>query len=211
MTTIFGAIDVEMPAFESLKQTEAYELRKYPETIQAMTPRPASMDAASSPFRTIAAYIFGKAQDGEKRPVAMTAPVMSNMGAEPTMSFVMPKEYTLESLPKPSDPAVQIKTVESHILAVSQFSGSVTDAVIEDQKVCFLHATSHLIFLSEICSSHPPFLLFLVVVLCYVHQSFLSSTFLILLHQEFKKSNIRRNCAKRWRKMVYRSVMKSLW
>jgi hypothetical protein len=54
----------------------------------------------------------------------MTAPVgIESAGNQWTVSFVMPAEYTLASLPKPLDPQVKIREVPAEKRAVITFSG----------------------------------------------------------------------------------------
>ena len=43
----------------------------------------------------------------------MTAPVlMNNQASTPLMSFVMPKDFTLQTTPKPTDPTVTVRELE---------------------------------------------------------------------------------------------------
>jgi DNA gyrase inhibitor GyrI len=43
------------------------------------------------------------------------------------MAFVMPAEYTLENLPKPVDPLVEIKPIPAKKVAVIRYSGSLNE------------------------------------------------------------------------------------
>jgi hypothetical protein len=97
-------------------------------------------EASSQGFRLIAAYIFGQNQVTEK--ISMTSPVAieeqnvksakiamtTPVNIEPnagqwTVSFVMPSTYTLNSLPKPLNPKVQLREIPAVKRAVIQFSG----------------------------------------------------------------------------------------
>ncbi len=62
--------------------------------------------------------------------IAMTAPVSQARKNEGVwlVSFVMPKEYTLETLPVPDDPKVYFKTVPARKVLAIRFSGRWTDA-----------------------------------------------------------------------------------
>ena len=56
--------------------------------------------------------------------IAMTAPV----GQSPAqggwvVSFMMPSSYTMETIPRPSDPAVQLRAVPSYRAAVIRYTG----------------------------------------------------------------------------------------
>eukprot|EP00128_Syssomonas_multiformis_P013101 Colp12_sorted_trinity150504_noHs@11319 len=74
-------------------------------------------------------------------PIAMTAPVMTTPEggeANPTgrvkMCFVMPSQYTMETLPKPTDPNVEIKELPEMFAAVRTFSGWASPADIDREK-----------------------------------------------------------------------------
>jgi hypothetical protein len=143
MTLIFAGtvMAIEEPQFTVLEKTPPFELRAYAPMILAEVQVEGDLDEASSQgFRLIAAYIFGQNQVSEKiamtapvaveeqlpksAKIAMTAPVNieSNAGKW-TVSFVMPSEYTLESLPKPLNPKVQIRQIPAVKRAVISFSG----------------------------------------------------------------------------------------
>ena len=106
-------------------------------------------EASSQGFRLIAGYIFGanisqKPQsDPNQKPsdkpsesiamtapveirnesIAMTAPVEISSSRTMTMRFVMPSQYRLETLPKPTDKRVVIKEIPGETLAVLSYSG----------------------------------------------------------------------------------------
>jgi hypothetical protein len=92
--------------------------------------------AINQGFRTIAAYIFGNNSSAQK--VAMTSPVTQQAGEKIAMTapvtqqgdghvwhvrFVMPANYTMETLPKPNSPAIKLKEMGQRRFAVIQFSG----------------------------------------------------------------------------------------
>ena len=142
------AMATEEPKYVLLEKSEPFELRAYAPLIVAEVKVEGDLDAASNQgFRLIAAYIFGKNQVSEK--IAMTAPVgiessdqsrsakiamtvpvtiesskpIQGANNQWTVSFVMPAEYSLTSLPKPLDPQVKIKEVAAEKRAVITFSG----------------------------------------------------------------------------------------
>ena len=136
----------EEPKYIVIEQSKPFELRSYAPMIVAEIRVSGDLDSASSEgFRQIAAYIFGKNQVSEKiamtapvsleprdsEKIAMTAPVIiesdpklekSNV-KEWTVSFVMPSEYTLETLPKPLNTQIEIKEIPEEKRAVITFSG----------------------------------------------------------------------------------------
>ena len=75
--------------------------------------------------------------------IAMTAPVMVNNESETrTISFGMPKSYTLDTLPTPSDSRVKIVEIPDKKFAVLQFSGYRTDARIQTMEKNLLELLS---------------------------------------------------------------------
>ena len=143
---------IEEPAFELIEKLEPYEIRQYRGFIVAETFVDGDLDAASNAgFRLIADYIFGnnlavgsKPGDNKNEKIAMTTPVAAEpvsekiamtvpVLAEPQMAgmnasrwrihFVMPSQYSLATLPKPVNPAVQLRAVPGQRFAVLVFSG----------------------------------------------------------------------------------------
>ncbi len=142
----------EEPKFTLLEKSEPFELRAYAPQILAEVKVEGDLDAASNQgFRLIAAYIFGKNQISEKismtapvgiessdqnksSKIAMTAPVgIESAGNQWTVSFVMPAEYTLASLPKPLDPQVKIRELPAEKKAVIIFSGFYNEEKVKEK------------------------------------------------------------------------------
>jgi hypothetical protein len=132
---------IEEPKYSVIEKAEPFELRLYAPMIVAEVKVSGDLDEASSQgFRLIAGYIFGQNQVTEKiamtspvaieeqstksTKIAMTAPVSIEPNAEQwVVSFVMPSAYTLNSLPKPLNPRVQLREIPAVKRAVIQFSG----------------------------------------------------------------------------------------
>jgi hypothetical protein len=148
----------EEPKYLLLEKSESFELRAYAPLIVAEVKVDGDLDTASSQgFRLIAAYIFGKNQVAEKiamtapvgiesgnqntsAKIAMTAPVgiennksFGDVGNQWTVSFVMPSEYTLASLPKPINPEVKIRAVPATKRAVITFSGFYSEEKVQEK------------------------------------------------------------------------------
>lgn len=143
--------DLETLKCRVLKQTDQYEVREVERYYIAETTMPGKtgfdFNGASQGFNVLAEYLFGKnttslpmdmttpvitrkQSDGEK--MDMTTPVMTTKSGDNwTMSFVLPSKYGA-NLPQPKDPSVRIKEVPQRIVAVTAFSGFVTD---EDVKL----------------------------------------------------------------------------
>ncbi len=132
----------EEPKYTLIEKSEAFELRAYDPRIVAETLVSGSLDEASGAgFRLIADYIFGNntSRTGGSEKISMTAPVtmeprsekismtapvsMEQMGEQWRVHFVMPSQYTLDTLPKPNNPAVTLRAVPESNYAVIRFSG----------------------------------------------------------------------------------------
>lgn len=136
-----AAMAIEEPKYTVLEKTPPFELRSYAPMILAEVQVEGDLDEASSQgFRLIAAYIFGQNQASEKismtapvtvedqstksATIAMTAPLNIERNAgQWTVSFVMPSEYTMETLPKPLNSKVQLRQIPAVKRAVITFSG----------------------------------------------------------------------------------------
>jgi hypothetical protein len=137
---LFGgpAMAVEEPAFKTVLSDGAFEVRDYPGLIVAeVTVTGEQKEAASKGFRLLAGYIFGGnkrrqsiamtapvAQEPVSEKFAMTAPVtqIQNAGTW-IVRFTMPSAYTMEALPEPNDPKVQLRRLPATRFAALRFSG----------------------------------------------------------------------------------------
>ena len=94
------------------------EIRNYEEQTWISTEQ--AGDRGS--FMVLASYIFGGNADSEK--IAMTAPVIQQGGEGLwDVQFVMPSDYTMQTLPKPNNPDVILKEIAGKRFAVIRFSG----------------------------------------------------------------------------------------
>lgn len=141
------AMATEEPSYRVTLQVEPFEIRQYAPLIVAQVEVPGDLSEASSAgFRLIANYIFGNniaVRDGglnmaEPVPekIAMTIPVIAEgKGDQKTwlIQFVMPKQYTMDTLPKPNNPQVKLLPIGSQKLAVIRFTGLVTDDKVQEK------------------------------------------------------------------------------
>ena len=119
LTTMAHAI--EEPNFEVIQRYQEFEVRKYQAYIVAEVIVPGPADQAGNvAFGYLGGYIFGKNKGSKKidmtAPVAQTpAPIKIDMTAPVAQTpvengylvqFTMPKQFTLETLPEPTDPKV---------------------------------------------------------------------------------------------------------
>jgi effector-binding domain-containing protein len=132
---------VEQAEYEVVRKNKYYEIRKYPKHIVAQTTVSGDYKSSmNSGFRIVASYIFGA--NTRRESISMTAPVVSSnlreagnkiamtapvvIGGENsnrTISFGMPKGYTIDTLPIPNDKRVEITEIPEKTFAVVRFSG----------------------------------------------------------------------------------------
>ena len=132
------AMAIEEPPYTVLQRHEGFEVRRYEPYLVAQTVVQADAEAAGNRgFRVLAGYIFG-ANKGARRiamtapvaqaplRIAMTAPVAQSGGGDgrQVVQFMMPREWTRDTLPEPEDPAVAIAEVPARTLAVIAYSGT---------------------------------------------------------------------------------------
>jgi effector-binding domain-containing protein len=146
--SVFGATAAEEPSYDTTARDGRIEIRQYGEILVAQTTVDGEYDqVGSAAFRRLADFIFGNNDSRTK--VAMTSPVFQEVAGSRqstgeridmttpvlqesddetawTMTFVMPAEYTLSTLPRPRDSRVQIRTVPSKTVAALRFSGRLT-------------------------------------------------------------------------------------
>ncbi len=139
---------VEEPAFTVLESPAGLEIRQYGERIAAETTVTGRDEKARNDgFGRLAGYIFGGnttrtsiamtapvAQASEK--IAMTAPVGQTPDGSGAwrIQFIMPSQYTLDTLPVPKDPSVRLVALEPETYAVLRFSGSTGDKAVSERK-----------------------------------------------------------------------------
>jgi effector-binding domain-containing protein len=119
---------VEQADYTVVETMNGYEIREYPAHIVAQTTVQGSYgESMSNGFRIVAGYIFGG--NTKRESIAMTAPVVATAeGDSQVISFGMPRSYTLETLPKPNDPRVNIVMIPAKKYAVVRFSWYRSDA-----------------------------------------------------------------------------------
>jgi hypothetical protein len=130
--------NVEQAGYSVVRKANGYEIREYPTHIVAQTTVDGTYDEAlSEGFSIIAGYIFGgnakkegiamtapvTSQNSASEKIAMTAPVIAGTdGNSRIISFIMPKKYSLDTLPTPNDSRVKLVEVPAKKMAVLRFS-----------------------------------------------------------------------------------------
>jgi hypothetical protein len=142
------------PEFKLILKEDKFEIREYASKIIAQVKIFGDFDDASSKgFKILADFIFGNntSTDGNSK-IEMTAPVEMepltqkiNM-TKPVLaegsdnnwivSFIMPNEFTLETLPKPNNKSIKILSLPKEKYAVIVFSGLVSESsYLEKEKL----------------------------------------------------------------------------
>ncbi|RAP33258.1 heme-binding protein [Candidatus Marinamargulisbacteria bacterium SCGC AG-410-N11] len=141
--------NIESPDYTVIKQSGSFEIRDYPPFIIAsITINKPYRPALNNGFRALAGYIFGDNIDSKKMPmtapvihsesvtkIPMTAPVISQKNSTAhTVSFVLPKQYTLDSVPKPKNKQITLQTVSWPKMAVIKFRGWASESIINKKQ-----------------------------------------------------------------------------
>jgi hypothetical protein len=141
---------IEQTKYSVIEKEGDFELRQYDPHIVAETFVEGDFDEVGNEgFRRLAGYIFGKNRKTQK--ISMTAPVSlesssekiamtAPVSQEPSdgtwrITFVMPSEYTLETLPEPLDSRVVLKEVPGALMAALKYSGTWSRERYEKKKV----------------------------------------------------------------------------
>ena len=135
---------IEEPKYTLIEKNDTYELRSYAPYIVAQTEVTGNYDEmGNKAFRILFKYISGEnkqrtniemtapviqentQQQGQK--IQMTAPVIQEMDTANSKnalySFVMPQNFTLDTLPLPLDDRITLKEIPAKTVAVRVFSG----------------------------------------------------------------------------------------
>jgi len=150
MVLIFGTLVMMTEKLSAIEEAEYLviqksgniEVRDYSPSIVAETlVKDDFEDAGSRAFRKLFKYISGEnatqdeiamtspvAQEKRSEKIAMTSPV----GQRPTeegwaVSFMMPASYTMQTIPSPTDPQIEIREIPAYRAAVIQYSGRWTE------------------------------------------------------------------------------------
>ena len=114
---------IEEANYEVVKKSNNFEIRDYAPHIIAETLVAGSLqDAGRKAFKILFGYISGENRSRIK--VEMTAPVgQQRMEDKWAVSFMMPASYSLETLPEPENPRVNLRRVPSRQMAAVRYSG----------------------------------------------------------------------------------------
>jgi hypothetical protein len=115
---------VEQLTFKLLKTIDSIEIRRYNSFIVAKVD-----GLGDRGFNILFQFISGK--NTATAEIKMTAPVISEeiemtapiLSEKESIAFVMPKKYSLNTLPKPIDERIKIIEMPKRTIAVLRFSG----------------------------------------------------------------------------------------
>ncbi len=136
---------VEQPKYQVLSTDGQIEIREYsPIIVAEVIVQGGRKEAINQGFRRLADYIFGNNTSNnnismtapvtqqQSQKIAMTAPVSQHAkGSGWAIHFVMPSQYSLDTLPKPNNKEVTLKKVSTKRFAVIRFSGMNTNNNID--------------------------------------------------------------------------------
>ena len=143
------AMAIEKAKYQVVESDENFELRQYAPHIVAETFVAGDFEEVGNMgFRRLYDYINGKniknqniamtapvTQEAESEKIAMTAPVTQEKSqGQWRITFLMPAEYTLETLPRPLDGLVQLKEEPGYLMAAIRYSGTWSQKRFEKNK-----------------------------------------------------------------------------
>ena len=134
-----SAVAIEKVKYRVLEKEDGIELRQYEPHMVAETFVEGSLeDVGKDGFRLLYAYISGNnkkkqsismnapvGQEASSEKIAMTAPVsQEKKDNQWRITFLIPSEYTLETVPEPLDERVKIAKIPGRLVAAVRYSGT---------------------------------------------------------------------------------------
>jgi hypothetical protein len=157
--SVFGIRSgTEEPAYSVIANVGPVQIRQYEPRLAAdVVVQGDEISARSAGFRRLARYIFGantasaaipmtapvaesRAAPAASAKIAMTAPVEQTPAANGgwTITFYMPRQYSMATLPKPSQSGIEIHQVPAATYAVYRFSGIPGMAAVDHARTVLL-------------------------------------------------------------------------
>jgi hypothetical protein len=120
--------------YKLLKEYGIFQVRKYEAAIFSSVKlgKKGYKETSREGFGVLAGYIFGDNESNEK--IAMTSPVVMEIGDTSKMMFMVPKEYSSKELPNPNNNKIFFEKQEEKIVAAIRFDGWANDTKIEKYK-----------------------------------------------------------------------------
>ncbi len=152
---------IEEPKYTVIQKNDTFEIREYASYVVAQTEVTGTFDdMGGKAFKILFKYISGEnqkqskismtapviqessPQEGQK--IQMTAPVIQEVNTNnpktATFSFVMPQNFTLDTLPIPLDSRVKLKEIPAKRVAVLEYSGGWGEEKYNKNEVILLKA-----------------------------------------------------------------------
>ena len=148
---VFGnpATAIEKAKYTILEKDDDFEIRQYEAQIVAETYVEGNLkDSGNDGFRRLYAYISG--DNKKKQSISMTAPVGQEAGSQKIpmtapvsqekkdrqwrITFLMPGEYSLETLPEPLDERVKLIEEPGRLMAAVRYSGTWSEKGYKENK-----------------------------------------------------------------------------
>jgi hypothetical protein len=144
-----SAMAIEKAKYTVLEKEDDFEIRQYDSQIVAETYVDGDLEGVGNEgFRRLYDYISGDNQ--KKQSISMTAPVGQESRSEKIamtapvkqekkdnqwrITFLMPAEYTLETLPEPNDNRVKLKADPGRLMAAVRYSGTWSEDGYEENR-----------------------------------------------------------------------------
>jgi hypothetical protein len=134
-----AAVAIEEVKYTVVEKEGDFELRDYEPFIVAETLVEGDFSAVGNVgFRRLYDYISGNnrkqasismtapvTQEARSEKISMTAPVtQENQGGKWRITFMMPSQYSMKTLPEPLDPNVKLKQESKRVVAALRYSGT---------------------------------------------------------------------------------------
>jgi effector-binding domain-containing protein len=125
---------IEEYPYKVIKEYDDFEIRQYEASLfTSVTLKMGAYNKASRKgFSILGGYIFGANEKNES--ISMTSPVSMSLEDEMTMMFMVPKEFSTETLPKPENQNIKFIQMPQKKMAAITFSGWANDKKIEKYK-----------------------------------------------------------------------------
>lgn len=140
---------IEEAKYTVLVKDGRFEVREYETYILAEVEIGGDMELASNQaFRPLFNYISGEnrtqtkvamttpvSQEQASEKISMTTPVSQERGKDAwAVSFMMPADYSMETIPIPADPRVKLREVPGRRVATIRYSGRWTESGYQQHK-----------------------------------------------------------------------------
>ena len=144
-----SAMAIEKAKYTVVEKEDDFEIRQYDPQIVAETFVEGDLEEVGNEgFRRLYAYISG--ENTRKQSISMTAPVSQESGSvkiamtapvkqekkdnQWRITFLMPSEYTLETLPEPNDARVILTQEPGRLMAAVKYSGTWSEEGYEENR-----------------------------------------------------------------------------